>query len=134
MAVGTTWTNPSTGGAIDLNTNDVLTETVWDAVLSNLKHLGGTTGTQAVRTQKTVDQAVANGSETLITWNSDINDTNNLHDTVTNNTRLTATEAGFYLVLANITTTVVAAGERQLRLKRNGSDIKLQTTLYAPTL
>lgn len=44
MAVDQVWTDPSTGGGIDLNTNDVLTETVWDKVLSDLKRLGGTAG------------------------------------------------------------------------------------------
>lgn len=44
MAVDTTWTDPSTGGAIDLDAGDTLTATVWDKVLSNLKHLGGVSG------------------------------------------------------------------------------------------
>lgn len=52
MAVDQTWTDPSTSGAIDLATDDILTETVWDKVLSDLKRLGGTAGppnTQATR-------------------------------------------------------------------------------------
>jgi len=44
MAVNTTWTDPSTGGAIDLATGQVLTEVIYDKILSNLKALGGTTG------------------------------------------------------------------------------------------
>lgn len=52
MAVTQTWTNPSTGGAIDLNTDDTLVETVWDLLLSCFAALGGTAGpphTQATR-------------------------------------------------------------------------------------
>lgn len=44
MAIDQTWTDPSTGGDIDLDTDDVLPEVVWDKVISNLKRLGGTTG------------------------------------------------------------------------------------------
>lgn len=44
MAVDTTWTDPSTGGAIDLGTGGILTETIYDKILSNLKRLGGTDG------------------------------------------------------------------------------------------
>lgn len=44
MAVTQTWTDPSTGGAIDLGTGDVLTETIYDKILSNLKHIAGASG------------------------------------------------------------------------------------------
>jgi hypothetical protein len=43
MTVNTTWTDPSTGGAIDLATGQVLTEVIYDKILSNLKNIGGTT-------------------------------------------------------------------------------------------
>ena len=52
MAVTQTYTDPSTGGALDLNTDDILPETVWDLLLSCIKALGGTAGpphTQATR-------------------------------------------------------------------------------------
>ncbi len=44
ISVTQTWTDPSTAGAIDLATDDVLTETIYDKLLSNLKHIMGTTG------------------------------------------------------------------------------------------
>lgn len=44
MAIDTTWTDPSTGGAIDLDAGEQLTAVVWDKVLSNLKHLAGVNG------------------------------------------------------------------------------------------
>lgn len=44
MAVDTTWTDPSTAGAIDLNAGGFLTEVIYDKILSNLKRLGGTDG------------------------------------------------------------------------------------------
>ena len=42
MTVNQTYTDPSTSGGLDLSTGDVLTETVWDKVLSNIKAMGGT--------------------------------------------------------------------------------------------
>lgn len=44
MVVSLTWTNPGAGGALDLATNAVLTESWVDAVASNLLVLGGATG------------------------------------------------------------------------------------------
>jgi hypothetical protein len=42
MAVDTTYTDPSTGGALDLATGQPLPETVWDKLLSNIKAIGST--------------------------------------------------------------------------------------------
>ncbi|MFH0900681.1 MAG: hypothetical protein V2A73_08645 [Pseudomonadota bacterium] len=44
MTINAVWTDPSDAGALDLDTDDQLTETVWDAVMSNIKRLGGTAG------------------------------------------------------------------------------------------
>lgn len=44
MPVDTTWTDPSEGGAADVELDEVLQPTVWDLILSNLKRLGGTDG------------------------------------------------------------------------------------------
>jgi len=52
VAIDTTWTDPSTGGAIDLNAGDPLPEAVWDKVLSDLKRLGGTDGDTKVGDMK----------------------------------------------------------------------------------
>lgn len=47
MSVDQNWTDPSTGGGVDLAAGEVLTEAVWDDVLSNIKRLGGTNGGSA---------------------------------------------------------------------------------------
>jgi hypothetical protein len=44
MAVDVLWTDPSTSGSLDLATGQVLTETIYDKILSNLKRFGGTDG------------------------------------------------------------------------------------------
>ena len=48
-------------------------------------------------------------------------DYGNLHDNVTNNSRLTAAVAGVYFIYSNITFDVSTAGDRVSRLKVNGS-------------
>lgn len=44
MTIGTTWTDPSEAGTIDLDAGDVLTDVVYDKILSNIAHLGGVYG------------------------------------------------------------------------------------------
>jgi hypothetical protein len=47
MVVGTTWSDPSVAGSgagLDLATGDVLTEVIYDRLLSDLNRLGGTDG------------------------------------------------------------------------------------------
>jgi len=44
MTITVAWTNPSEAGTLDLDTGDTLTDAVWDALVSNIGHLGGTAG------------------------------------------------------------------------------------------
>lgn len=44
MTINQTWTDPSEAGTIDLDTNDILTDTVWDALVSDVARIGGTAG------------------------------------------------------------------------------------------
>lgn len=44
MTIGYTYTTPAEGGALDLDTGGTLTETIWDALLSNILRLGSTDG------------------------------------------------------------------------------------------
>lgn len=44
MTVTSTWTNPSEGGTLDRDSGETIREQDWDALLSNLLFLGGTTG------------------------------------------------------------------------------------------
>lgn len=43
MTVTSAWTSPAANGTLDLDVNETLTEAVWDALISNLLWLGGTT-------------------------------------------------------------------------------------------
>jgi hypothetical protein len=46
MTVTASWTDPSEGGALDRDSGQILREQDWDALLSNLLVLGGTTGAE----------------------------------------------------------------------------------------
>lgn len=66
MAVDTTWTDPSTGGAIDLNTGGILTETIYDKILSNIKKIGGVNGDTLTGDLYTTDWTDYSGTSTII--------------------------------------------------------------------
>ena len=55
------------------------------------------------RVYKSANQTVANGNNDVLTFNSEVYDTDGFHDTSTNNSRITIPTGfdGYYLVLAN---------------------------------
>lgn len=44
MTVTSSWTDPGAGGTLDLANGSLVTETHWDALVSNLLYIGGSTG------------------------------------------------------------------------------------------
>lgn len=123
MPVNTTWTDPSTGGTIDLATNDVLTETIYDKILSNLKHLGGTVGTEWARVYDSNGVVIPSGAWTSLTYNNERWDTNALHDTGSNTSRLTCRTAGVHLIAGSVQIDSAAASSRGLRIRLGGSTV-----------
>jgi len=78
------------------------------------------------RVYKAADQAISNNTDTAINFDSERYDTNTLHDTVTNNTRITISAgagAGKYLIGCNIRFEANATGTRVVAIKLNGSTI-----------
>lgn len=59
MTVTTNWTSPAAAGTLDLAAGAILTEAVWDAMVSNFGHIGGTTGMAAVAFTPTLAQSVS---------------------------------------------------------------------------
>lgn len=112
MAVDTTWTDPSTAGSIDLNTDQVLTETIYDKLLSNLKHLGGTKGTVACKVTHSTTQSLTSGATGAVTFNTETYDTDTMHDPTTNPDRITITQAGIYLITGHLEFASNATGHR----------------------
>lgn len=56
----------------------------------------------ACRVYHNTTQSISNGVVTPLAFNSERYDTDTMHDTVTNNTRITINTAGLYLITGNI--------------------------------
>jgi len=79
------------------------------------------TNVPACRVYSSVGQGIPNGVATPLTFDSERFDTDNIHDVVTNNTRLTCKTAGKYLVFGNVNYAYSATGRRLLLPRINGS-------------
>ncbi len=67
------------------------------------------------------DQTISNATNTVVDFDSENWDTNTMHDTTTNNPRITIKTAGKYLIAAAITFDNNATGYRQMILRVNGT-------------
>ena len=78
---------------------------------------------QYVSANRTANQSISTGTDTAIQLTAaDSFDSNGLHDPATNNTRLTASVAGKYLVAGEITFAANTGGtQRYARIRKNGS-------------
>lgn len=63
---------------------------------------------------------ISTGTQTILPFNTEVFDDNDLHDTVTNNSRLTAVVAGRYFISAGISWGGVSTGNREIHIKLNG--------------
>jgi len=72
------------------------------------------------------NQAIANGTTTALTFNSEYFDTNGYHSTSTNTSRLTVPtgKAGYYLMTAQGSYNLNASGQRDLIFYKNGSYLR----------
>lgn len=78
-------------------------------------------------------QAIANVTLTPLAFNTERYDSDTIHDTVTNNTRLTCKTAGTYSIGGNVSWENAAAGTFRLcRIRHNGSSI-IASSAYAPS-
>jgi hypothetical protein len=74
--------------------------------------------------QKSANQSVTNGAWTTLTWNTELADTNGMHDNVTNNARLTVPAGCTRARLSFNVSNVTVAGQHNVRVIKNGvSDI-----------
>lgn len=78
--------------------------------------------TPACRAYNNAAQSIAHNSFTPLAMPSEDFDTDAIHDTVTNNSRLTIKTAGTYLITGYAQISNSAAGIRQLHLRINGSN------------
>lgn len=77
-------------------------------------------------------QAIPPNTLTAVQFNSEVYDTDDIHDTSTNNTRLTCKTAGKYIVTGSVQFQGSAtAGRRTLRFLKNGTTNLSNSTDYA---
>jgi hypothetical protein len=66
-------------------------------------------------------QSIANNATAALAFNSERNDTDTIHDTVTNNSRLICKTAGIYQITGQATFAANATGIREVGIRLNGS-------------
>lgn len=75
----------------------------------------------ACRVRHSANQSIATATDVILAFNTELFDTDVMHDTVTNNSRITLKTAGLYVVMASATFDVSAVGHRTLTLQKNGA-------------
>ncbi len=112
-------------GAADLAPSSVGTDEVTDGSLTGTDVLNGSLGAAelgaipAARATNSANQTIAESTLTVIALDSEGFDTANLHDTATNNSRLTAPVTGVYQINGRVRWDNDAAGVRHLRIEKN---------------
>ncbi|MEO0594764.1 MAG: hypothetical protein AAF126_01500 [Chloroflexota bacterium] len=95
-------------------------------LLNDLPSSGGSSLTQRVALVKQTNQAITGGVSTAIQFgaSSETEDTDTMHDTVTNNTRITFTMAGTYMIYATLSwSDALSTGNRWGELREGGSTV-----------
>lgn len=86
----------------------------------------------SVRVRRTIDQSIADNTNTVIQFNSEAFDTAAMHDNTTNNTRLTAPVAGKYLVTGNVAWAASGVDRRLIEFSKTSG--VTQTTVAENTV
>ena len=73
------------------------------------------------RVTRLTDKNISTGTDTILDFNSEVFDTNTIHDNVTNNSRLTCVTAGAYLIFAEVAWEGNATGLRHMWFALNGN-------------
>lgn len=77
--------------------------------------------TPRVRVYNSTGPSLTNATATLLSWDTEEINTNTMHSTVTNTSRLVATTAGRYLVIAQAGFASNATGARQVNVRKNAA-------------
>lgn len=115
-----TYTSPATWVAGQLVTAAQLNTHIRDNQLA----ISGTAGYIGANVYHSLDQSIASGGESALAFNSERLDSDPagaVHDTVTNNSRLTIRTPGVYYVLFNATFAAFASGYCYARVRMNGT-------------
>jgi hypothetical protein len=120
MTVNTTWVSAAAGGTLDLAAGTIVTETHWDALVSNLNHLGGATGKIGARAVRTTTLSVTNNLDSAITFPTEAFDTSGMF-TPTGSV-ITIQLEGTYLLTGWCLFASNASGRRVLTLSINSGN------------
>lgn len=74
------------------------------------------------------NQSINNNTPTFINWDAEEYDTDGYHDNVTNNTRLTVPEDGWYVISGGAVFASNATGYRRIQIFRNGTAFRGRAT------
>jgi len=98
-----------------LNRLDLITESV-SGIITTLSQA-------SCRVYTTAGQSITNSAWNTVNWAKENYDTQNMHNNVTNNSRVTipTNGEGKYLVTASLSFTANATGVRGIRLQKNGT-------------
>jgi hypothetical protein len=123
---GTTVSAKTGTGSVVLATSPAITTpTITDPTISS----NAITGSAArlvfkqamVRVTKSGAQSINNSTTTAITWDTETYDTDTLHSTVSNTSRLTASVTGKWLVTTSVGFAASATGSRIVTIRKNGT-------------
>lgn len=103
----------------DKNAGDVFTEAMWDTYLRD--NVNGLLVPPMCRVYANASQTIGNGADTAVTWDQEHVDTDGMHSTSVNTSRITMATAGVYLVTAAVAWDINGTGYRYLNIRHNGS-------------
>jgi hypothetical protein len=99
-------------------TGDLVTAATWNAdLVDNIRFLASP---PACRVWNNANQSIPNNVLTALLFNSERYDTDSMHSTVTNTSRITFTTAGVYVVFAHLNIASNATGKRSAGFRLNG--------------
>jgi hypothetical protein len=104
-------------GSIDLSQSGAVGSTVLGVINGG----SGVATTNAVHVFNSADEAITNNSETAVTFDSELHDSNSMHSTASNTDRLVAPIAGVYQICAAISWASNATGLRYAYFQLNGT-------------
>jgi len=111
-------TSPQEGNMCYLKDTDAVqyySGSAWTAV-------GGSSGAVGVSLTKSAVQVISNATQTAVTWDGEVYDTNSYHDNVTNNSRVTipSGKAGKYLITSTVNYNNAGGTIRSINVYKNG--------------
>lgn len=108
------YTTPST-----ITTGQLVTATLMNNEWAgNISYLANP---PACRVTNNAAQSIPNATWTALTFNTELVDTNTMHDTVTNTSRITYNTAGLYMVTCSNAFAANSTGGRGIGVRKNGT-------------